>query len=542
MEWVFIAIFVFVLIFLQIIYGDRLSLLGIASDQWLRAPLDLVVWFWGLTCQLADRIWCFVVDHFWWVTATASGGIGLLLIAALFAAGIANQAEANRQIVDAAIPAGGALDHTTVLRTGAIRQVSATNDEADINPLVYQVPGSTLPRFFYPESRDVIADFGAQKQVEDVPPLETTSPIFTPAPDYSNSRLRISLRSFLERTGRPVRSQMTERLIQDALFNLRRDDWQAFSWTAARDRQNEDPSFQSPLPEDPQWKVDELAEGVRIVPGPSVAAQDLQIEKSAPAEISDGEFELQIRVINRSPDQLDGLIVREQLPQAWRVLQMEPVGAYRNSVATWLIRGLQPFEEATLRLVVNSEERGPFQSYTEVSATAAVSSPVNVRNARPAPRDPNPPREERPLPPVERLPQVELRLSRPPAVVQVGADADVYFSVRNVGDAPAEGVSLRVNVPFGLDHHDLDPNDADRQVDARIRTLDVGERRQVRLTVQPTRAGRHFPTAELRLQNTQLDIREFQINAVEAEESTPPPPAPQPETGLPSRGGSPGSF
>ncbi len=49
----------------------------------------------------------------------------------------------------------------------------------------------------------------------------------------------------------------------------------------------------------------------------------------------------------------------------------------------------------------------------------------------------------------------------------------------------------------------------------------------MRLTVQPTTRGRHFATAELMLQDSQLDLRDFEIYAREVVE--PPPPEPVPE-------------
>ncbi len=153
-------------------------------------------------------------------------------------------------------------------------------------------------------------------------------------------------------------------------------------------------------------------------------------------------------------------------------------------------------------------------------------SPVPERSFPPERVEPERTVPERTLPPVVRLPKVKLTLIEPPRTVDIGQDVDVLFQIQNIGDAPAVGVSLRVKLPFGLDHHDLQKDDIERTVDARIRSLAVNEKRQVRLTVQPTRGGRHFGTAELRLQDSQLDLREFQVNARQPVEDRPPAPRP----------------
>lgn len=496
------------LAFLAIIFGDRLSLFGLADGRWLSAPADLAAWFWDMVCEAADRLWCFVFDHFWWVTAAASGGIGILLIATMLVTGLTEKAEADRHSIAALMRAGSVLDHTPVVDAEGILQISGEVADLQNDLLLYQTP-TFDNRWPVPRSiRRVITDFNDRQPVPeatDVPPLESLSPDYFREPTYSRGRLTLSMEPFVERHGRRVRSRDVEDLIRNSLFSLRRDDWNAVSLAGMRERSRPFGGATA-LAEDPQFAVDDQQARVRVIPGDLIMASDILVEKSAPQDASNGEFEIQIRVRNRSRQRVDGLIVRELVPQSWRVTDMQPRGTYRNSVVTWLLNNMQPLEEQLLTLSVSAEETGRFQSYTEVSATAAVSAAAQISSRRPA-------QPVRPLPPVRRLPDVRLRLLEEPLPSVTDRNVDVLFQISNIGDAPATGVTLRVTLPRDLDHHVLARDAIQRNVDSRIAELSVGERRQVRLTVMPRTAGTHSAIAELRLQDDQLDVQRFEIVA-----------------------------
>lgn len=500
------AVFLLSLVFLTITFGDRLNLFGLSDGRWLSAPVDLAVWFWGLVCEAADRVWCFVFDHFWWVAATASGGFGVVLIALMLVTGLTEKAEADRQGVSLLARAGSVLDHVPIVDADRVVQISGVKDPGQPDHLLYQVPS---PRHRFPVPAGVrrrITDFGSPRplpEATDVPPLESHFPGRIRTPDLTTSRLTLTLEPFVERQGRRVRSADVDQLVRNSLFTLRRDDWQTFSQVSSF-RQQQDSA--APLAEDPRFLVDDLESRIRVIPGDSVVASDIRVEKSAPGDAGRGRFEVEIRVRNQSRHQVDGLVVRELLPQAWKPVSTEPRAVYRDDVVTWLVDDLRPDDEIRLRMELMSNEEGLFQSYTEVSATAAVTAVAPVLSRRPT-------QPEQPLPPVERMPDVQLTLIKPPQVAAVGENVDVFFLIRNRGNAPASGVSLHVSLPDDLDHHDLPPNARKRFVDAQIRELAVGERRQVRLTVMPQRAGIHFATAELRLRDVRLDVRDFEITA-----------------------------
>jgi hypothetical protein len=188
---------------------------------------------------------------------------------------------------------------------------------------------------------------------------------------------------------------------------------------------------------------------------------------------------------------------------------------------TWLLEEMRPLEERVLKVRVTSSESGPFRSDTEISATAAVAAPVGITSPLPiVPErdriDRRPierPQPERPLPPVEDLPDVQLTLLEPPRAVPVNQWVEVLFEIRNLGSAPARGVSLRVDVPLGLSHHALDDNDLNRKIEVRIATLQPKERRKFPLKVKAITSGSHYAIAELALQEAQLDVRPFEVIA-----------------------------
>ncbi len=74
MEYLLLGlVFLLCIRFLAMIFGERLSLLAFLEGKWLTAPVELAAWFWNLVCEAVDRVWCFVFDHFWWVTDTLYG-------------------------------------------------------------------------------------------------------------------------------------------------------------------------------------------------------------------------------------------------------------------------------------------------------------------------------------------------------------------------------------------------------------------------------------------------------------------------------------
>ncbi|MCP4782641.1 MAG: DUF11 domain-containing protein [Fuerstiella sp.] len=495
MEYLLLGmVFLLCLRFLAMIFGERLSLFGFLEGNWLAAPFELAGQLWDMVCEAVDRIWCFVFDHFWWVTATVSGGVGVALISLLMVSGLSLEAKAVRDDQAARMNVGSVLDHTPVLKPSRILLTNGNNDGlAQASQLIYQKSsGDTLP---IPATwPSVVSDLPAHRW-----------------PDSSASRLQLSMEPFVERRGRQVRSRRMGALIQQAVMSLRHDNWRTFSGPHAFAGAAASPA---PLREDSEFAVEDLAAAVRILPGEFFSSNEVQVEKRTPRSASSSVFDIEIRVTNTGRERLNGLIVRELLPQTWLPVDVQPRAVYRDSVVMWLV-DLDPFQEQVLQLRVKAVEPGPDQSLTEVSASAAVRAIVPVSGElrrRPTPDEM--PDYGRRLPIVER-PEVKLTLEKLPTNVTVGDWVNVRFRVRNAGTAPAEGVSLRITLPYGLDHRTLDDDDVNRLVESNVARLQANESREMTLSVRPTVGGRHLTIAQLVLQDEELDLRDFEIVAQE---------------------------
>lgn len=515
-------VFIFSLLSLAMIFGDRLSIFGNVDDRWLMAPFDLVTRFWEMLCEIFDRFVCFVFDHFWWVAATASGGMGVVLIALIMFSGLSQEAAAVRRDERAVMNVGGVLDHTPAVSAKETLPSPRRMMDASSSHLVDQYPT--------PGKRFAIQEFSRRPEIDRLPvdrPIQmiTESPTsVSQVPDPFRSRLRLTLSPFVEIQGRRIVDPALGQMIQQTLYDIQRDDWLAFSELGFRDRQ---PSSRPNLREDSVYDVDRLMKSVRIQPGETVATQDLDVRKLVPENPPAGEFDIRLRLTNRGRDTLSGLVVREQIPLTAFAKDMQPQGVYRDTTAVWVVNDLRPGEDRDLVLTVEAQDISRFESWTEVSAASAIRTRTVVdqpRRSRPL-RLPvvedDPPFERRPLQPIVppsepdpvRIPDVRLRILTDPVQVAVNDVAVVNLEIRNVGDADAEGVSLRVNLPTDVDHKELDPRDLLRRVESSVRVLKPNTSRTMVLRVRPTREGRHLVTAMLMLQNRELDIQSFDIEA-----------------------------
>lgn len=514
----FISVFLLSLMFLAMLFGDRLSLFGIVDGHWLMAPAELISRFWDMVCEATDRIWCFVFDHFWWVTATVTGSIGILLIALLMVGGLSNEARAVRLDSQKTFNVGGVLDEVPEIEPKRILQTRVATNAPEQSNLIVQALSND--KFWVPpiSRRPIVQELPEERTpFRDPPPLDWQSPQPT-MPDYSRSKLELTLTPFttIGEIGRPVRSRQVDDLIKRNILALR-DDWRIFNERLSLSRLG----MSSPaLPEDSAYAVEELYSQVKVIPGDYVTSNSLQVEKAAPAAPASGEFDIQIRITNSGLDRISGIIVRELLPPEWTPVNMSPRGVYRDSSVMWLVDPLDPRQATVITLRVVSNQSGSFQSQTEVSAISAVSTPVKVRP------------EARSLPPVTptapvEYPKLRLTFDPRPTPATVGEWVDVYFEIENIGNVTANGVILYVDLPLDLDHKYLDPADFDRRVDSTVARLEPGEKRRKQLVVRPDRQGRHLSTASLYLQKQRLASKEFEIDATESR--TAPAPIPQPD-------------
>jgi hypothetical protein len=324
-------------------------------------------------------------------------------------------------------------------------------------------------------------------------------------------------------TGRLIDHLPDPRFVDHALRGLLQDDWRESRGPDLNDSGVGRPDER--LPQSPVSAIRQLESRVRVTPGVNVAEHDVRVDKSAPRQSATGEITIQVTLTNMTTETISGLLVREILPRHTEVRGAEPEGLLRNDVITWLIDDLRPSEELPLRFTIlpsvaaREDEEFSFETVTEVSALTAVVSQTEVEpepftedRRRPAPRP------ERPDP---GTPDVRMEITESSADVRAGELTSVRFTLRNVGDAPADGLAIRLNLAPELDHHALqDADELDRLVIVTLRRLLPGETRPFDLEVRPREAGSHECTAELLMGTTQLDLTTFRIEA--SDDNNPP--------------------
>lgn len=519
-DWVLVCVMLLSLVFLAMIFGDKLSLLGLVDRKWISAPFEAMAGLWLQLCDDLDRAWCFVCDQSWWMLATISGALGMILTAVIMFTGFSEQAHAVRSDAESLMNVGSVLDRVPVIQP----------TEDDPGPFV----ATTRQAVYVTPSRNPL-------QAERIPTESTWSPLTRPPErlpqfpsafdeteldsrtqwSFSKPRLELRMQPLVTEPldtqspgsdqlvqGRPLGSPFMAQVVRRAVLSLQQDNWRAASGNIPD--LNLAGYNPPPLPEDSVFVVEDLERRVRVLPGQFLSESDLRIEKRIPQNPA-GRFDVEIRVVNTGRQRISGLLVREFLPNNCLVTHIEPLGTYRDSVATWLLEDLDPLDEKVLLMTVTTDSGGQFESFTEVSATAAVTSPTNVTNV------------------VNRIPgrpDVRLELVSEPADAVVGKWVEVVFNLKNTGTTVAKGVTLRVNLDDDLGHHALSEVDLERQVESKLAQLEAGDERRIVLRVRATTPGIHYATAELLLQGQQLDLESFEIQAKAQAETEPIFPAP----------------
>lgn len=363
------------LIFLGMLYGERLSLTGLIDGEWFNPVGNLFERAWNGLCEVVDGTIEFVLSHLSWVVATASGAAGLVLILFIMGGGLARDAEAFHRDTQKPLQAGGVLDQITAMRSHADSSaVMATNLEWDlsnpgsgVNPrwavMTKNLDVSLKPVNSYlvfgrpeyspqwPKPRRPIEggtiDYPVSRPVNERPMLGLTFRRLGSSVLESAFNQEVSIRGVLEE------SLPDPDYVDRALRQLLRDDWQEHYVGV-----NDSPG----LPQDlyPESRPSELRdledqlerERIRILPGNMVSAQDLRVEKSSPAQSATGEITLQVTLTNMGRETISGLLVREILPYGTQVRTVDPLAVFRGDTLTWLLDDLRPQEEQMLRFTV----------------------------------------------------------------------------------------------------------------------------------------------------------------------------------------------
>lgn len=363
------------LIFLGMLYGERLSLTGLIDGEWFNPVGNVLERAWNGLCEVVDGTIEFVLNHLSWVVATASGVAGLVLILFIMGGGLARDAEAFHRDTQKPLHAGGVLDHLTAIRSHAdSTALMATNIDWDlsnsgngVNPRwavmtknldVSQKPVNSYLVFGRPEyspkwpkpRRPIeggTIDYPVSRPVNERPMLGLTFRRLGSSVLESAFNDQISIRGSLEE------DLPDPDYVDRALRQLLRDDWQEHYVGV-----NDSPG----LPQDlyPESRPSELADledqlerqRIRILPGNMVSAQDLRVEKSSPEQSATGEITLQVTLTNMGRESISGLLVREILPYGTQVRTVDPLAVFRSDTLTWLVDDLRPQEELMLRFTV----------------------------------------------------------------------------------------------------------------------------------------------------------------------------------------------
>lgn len=518
--------------FLGMIYGERLSLNGMFEGRWLNPLSQSFAQVWSELCQGMDLFAQFVSDHLSWVVTTVSGSIGLFIIAFLLFSGLADDAAATNRDLKSIMGAGGVLDEVpliTGIETNLSGVLGAPEDYETW--LVRQAPGRREYDIF---SRPEISreNWALRKRRDPVFYLRPVLPTSTiPVPMLALNFQRIPARSAVidedEQTiveGRLYEKSPMESLIEDAIRMLPRSDWRLSLGDPGSLRPG-DPDKDRYLEESPVTAVDRLESRVRIIPGVGIAEHDLRVEKSYPDQWSGSSITFDVRVMNVGQAPISGLVVREFLPPDTRVRDASPEAVFRDDTLMWLLDELIPFDEKILRFEVVPSVRTPrgsrqmrFDSSTEVSAATAVTSRTIVRGGNRRSEDrprPEPEREPVPrrTPAVSRRPDLRLRILEPTRAVVTRDTIEIPFTIRNVGNADAVGVELRVTLDRGLTHHQLADDDPIREILNGVRRLAPGESREIPLRLVATRTGIYNCRAELMFEGEILVDETFRIQA-----------------------------
>ncbi|MBL8817682.1 MAG: DUF11 domain-containing protein [Planctomyces sp.] len=538
--WAFVFVCILSLMFLGMLYGEKLSVLGLLEGRWARPIAELPGLIWEELCRTMDLVVLFVTEHFSWVVATTSGSIGLFIVAFLMFSGMAEDAAAVNRDLRTPLLSGGVLDEIPDIR-GKV----TVNDPPPIlkfdgdSRVVQQDPAAGYVVFNKPDLRDINPD---------PPPIWTENdqdPIGQfPTPDAPLLGLQFrriaSGTSLLDdeptiTVGRLTESSPLPRIINDALRRLpTRERWQMA--LSSGEFGNEFPVQDRMLEEASELELRDLESRVRVIPGGEIAEHDLRIEKIYPTESSGTDVTVEVALLNVGNDTIRGLLVREYLPRGTQIRDADNGAILRDDVLTWLVDSLPPYEERILRFTAVapvqgrlSSRRTRFESQTEVSALSAVTSITEVRDRSPIGRPTLPledfddldrPLPERPTPSRPGLitaPDVRMMVREPLTPVQVGSIVEVMFELTNVGDGIAKQVEVRVNLDPGMRHVKTDGS----IVVSEANNLKPGDTREIPLRFRLTGPGEYLPSAELFLNGESVDWKRMRIVGERQSESFP---------------------
>lgn len=227
----------------------------------------------------------------------------------------------------------------------------------------------------------------------------------------------------------------------------------------------------------------------------------LTVEKSLPFSVGRGEAaEYEIRLTNHSHDVIEHVTLRERILAVHELLDVSPGGVRIDDEIVWSVDALTAGETATFQIRLLSQDPSGIRTETRVFPISRVGAMVRVQ-PKPAPVTPQPAPIVRETP---KRPRLQLAYTPVQALTE-GDTLSMHFTVTNVGDAPAEDVTLFVRLSGELQHR------YGEYVKHHIRRLEPGQSRRALFQARAERNGQAHLGASLTRQGTEEERRELSI-------------------------------
>ena len=138
--------------FLGMLYGDRLSMIGLFDGEWLGPVSGLFSKLVADFVEAADESIEFLLAHLSWVVAAVSGTAGLVIVGFIMGGGLASDAAAYHRDLQTPLKAGSVMDKVEVVAARAPQaSVMMAKSERDDSQLVSQVRSADYIVFGRPE-------------------------------------------------------------------------------------------------------------------------------------------------------------------------------------------------------------------------------------------------------------------------------------------------------------------------------------------------------------------------------------------------------
>lgn len=193
---------------------------------------------------------------------------------------------------------------------------------------------------------------------------------------------------------------------------------------------------------------------------PATRAQGIKVEKLTPPKTTVGESSSYIiQITNVSTDVIEEVFVHEKISDMHRVTQTEPPASVQGDELVWNLGRFTPHNRKALRVTIKPDKRRQIITETRLLIRSRFGDSVYVSEpeiaeepellpVQPAPIEPTPlPVSEAPKP----FPELVLNVT-PTGVIKRGAVLTLHFQVSNIGTAPAENVTLYVDLSDELKH------------------------------------------------------------------------------------------